>query len=142
MPEGDPILAARTRGSRSLIVPGRAHAFAIGFWLSLAIILIHALAPSATPWRRNYGSAFNGFTRDVSLGPSRATPIEKDQRGRERRDDRGSFVGGRLAGAALLPYRIEPIIAAGGARFHPARIDTPPGARIFHRLRAREPPSI
>lgn len=122
-------------------VPVPARAFAPGLWLSLAIILIHALAPSATPWRISYGSAFNGFTRDVSLGPSRTSPVEKDQRARERRDDRGGLSGDRLA-AARFASRAEPRLAPHIARFAFDRTDVLPASRFVGRNRAREPPSL
>jgi hypothetical protein len=114
--------------------------FPAGFWLALAIIFLHALTPSATPWRPTAGSAFNGFTRDVSLGPSRAAPPEKEQRIRDRRDDRSGVHPAATATAALL--LLSPAVAAPirpaeaiAARLGPAIAPAPAEAR-----RARAPP--
>ncbi len=119
-------------------VQGRA--FAAGLWLSLAIIFIHAIAPTPTPWRVSYGSAFNGFTRDVSLGPSRTTPIQKDPRASERGDDRAGFAGDRVAIAVSLPRPAALDLGGRQARLDPARSHGPPRSRSVHPHRARAPP--
>lgn len=49
-------------------------------WLLLAVILAHAVAPLGSPVRAASGSAFSAFTSDVSLGPSRPAPQEKERR--------------------------------------------------------------
>lgn len=118
----------------------RAGAFAIGLWLSLAIIFIHAVAPTAAPWRVSYGSAFNGFTRDVSLGPSRTAPVEKDQRARERRDEGGGVAGARLAPAALLRADVAPVVAVPTAIPDRSTGGGLTPLPVFDHHRARAPP--
>jgi hypothetical protein len=49
---------------------------ALFLWLSLATVLVPAIGSSGSPLRLTEGSAFSAFTSDVSLGPSRAAPIE------------------------------------------------------------------
>ena len=56
----------------------RKWAYALFLWLSLATVLVPALGSSGSPLRLTEGSAFSAFTSDVSLGPSRAAPIEED----------------------------------------------------------------
>ena len=46
-------------------------------WLLLAIILAHALNPTASPLTKSSGSAFNPFTAEVALGPERGPPPKK-----------------------------------------------------------------
>lgn len=49
-------------------------------WLSLAIVLTCALGSFGSPARATSGSAFNAFTSDVAIGPSRAGAPEKARR--------------------------------------------------------------
>lgn len=115
--------------------------FSAGFWLALGVIFLHALTPSATPWRVSDGSAFNGFTRDVSLGPRHATPPEKEQRVRERRVDQagmhapGSAVAvvPSLATTPSAPPLLSEAIAPG------PQPDVTPAPIL--RQRARDPPT-
>ena len=118
----------------------RARAFAAGLWLSLAIIFIHAVAPNATPWRVSYGSAFNGFTRDVSLGPARTAPVEKDQRARERRDESAGIAGDRLAPVALVPAPVAPVVAGSRPDVASMRASGLASFSIPDQHRARAPP--
>ena len=127
-------------GDRRVSSAAQGRAFVAGLWLSLAIIFIHAIAPTPTPWRVSYGSAFNGFTRDVSLGPSRTTPIQKEPRASERGDDRAGFAGDRVAIAVFLPRLTALDLASRRVRLDPARIDGPPTSRIVQPHRARAPP--
>lgn len=46
-------------------------------WLLLVMILAHALSPTASPLTKSSGSAFNGFTAEVALGPGRADPLKR-----------------------------------------------------------------
>ena len=46
-------------------------------WLALATILAPALAPVGSALETSSGSAFNPFTSEVSLGPSRSAPVAK-----------------------------------------------------------------
>jgi hypothetical protein len=49
-------------------------------WLSLAIVLTCAIGSFGSPVRASSGSAFNAFTSDVAIGPSRAGAPEKARR--------------------------------------------------------------
>lgn len=49
-------------------------------WLSLAVVLTCALASFGSPVQASSGSAFNAFTSDVTLGPSRASAPEKERK--------------------------------------------------------------
>jgi len=49
-------------------------------WLSLAVVLTCALGSFGSPVQASSGSAFNAFTSDVTLGPSRASAPEKDRK--------------------------------------------------------------
>jgi hypothetical protein len=49
-------------------------------WVALAVVLTCALGSFGSPVRASSGSAFNAFTSDVSLGPSRAAEPEKERR--------------------------------------------------------------
>lgn len=115
---------------------GRAN---FGFlWLSLAIIFAHALSPAGSRLLVASGSAFNGFTSEVSLGPSRASAPERD---RAREIAKGD-PGGSPA-PAMLPA--GPVARPGhgptGSAFPPqTRIGAP--AQVPARgFRARAPPS-
>ena len=90
---------------------------ALFLWLSLATVLVPALASSGSPLRVTEGSAFSAFTSDVSLGPSRAAPIEEDG---SRQTAPGDGAGGsafhaRAAFAASLPGPALASSAAGPA---------------------------
>ena len=63
------------------MIAGRRHwvrSFAL--WLSLAVVLTCALGSFGSAVQASSGSAFNDFTSDVSLGPSRASEPEKERR--------------------------------------------------------------
>ena len=49
-------------------------------WLSLLVVLTCALGSFGSPVRASSGSAFNAFTSDVALGPSRAAMPEKGRK--------------------------------------------------------------
>jgi hypothetical protein len=49
-------------------------------WLSLVTMLTCALGSFGSPVRASSGSAFNAFTSDVTLGPSRAAAPTKENR--------------------------------------------------------------
>jgi hypothetical protein len=115
-------------------------AFAFFLWLSLAIVLGPALDPVGSPLREVSGSAFNAFTSEVSLGPSRAAPPERD------RKYQATPAGGseRVAandGAILPLVRIEIALPrlAVGAPF-PLRSGAGPGRLSGPPLPARAPP--
>lgn len=88
---------------------------ALFLWLSLAIVLVPALASSGSPLRVTEGSAFSAFTSDVSLGPSRAAPIEEDGSAQTAPGDGGSASHARAALAASLPGRALASSAPGRA---------------------------
>lgn len=49
-------------------------------WLSLAVVLTCALGSFGSPVQASSGSAFNAFTSDVTLGPTRASEPEKQRK--------------------------------------------------------------
>lgn len=59
----------------------------LSLWLSLVMVLGHAMAPAASPLNRTSGSAFSVGTVEVSLGPSRpglAAKLKRTADGAER----------------------------------------------------------
>ena len=116
-------------------------AFAFFLWLSLAIVLGPALDPVGSPLREVSGSAFNAFTSEVSLGPSRAALPERDRK-YQAMPAGGSQRVAASAGAILPLVRISialrrlaldapfPLVSGVG----PGRLSGPP-------LPARAPPS-
>jgi len=115
--------------------------FAAFLYLSLATIFAHALVPSGSPLNRASGSAFDAFTWDVSLGPRRAAPPEKDKKGHNPWSDGSGGAGGELIAplrqsSAPPPIlrRSEPPAVSAAPAFHPARLIAPT-------LQARAPPA-
>ena len=49
-------------------------------WLSLAVVLTCALGSFGSPVQASSGSAFNAFTSDVTLGPTRASEPAKERK--------------------------------------------------------------
>ena len=110
-------------------------------WLALATVIGSALDPVVgSPLAESHGSAFNAFTSDVSLGPSRATAPERDRKylGRPAPGSGQSGAAGTIA-AATLPSRLVPPPAAAAIAFAP-----PPEGHAFRLAarasRARAPP--
>jgi hypothetical protein len=92
---------------------------ALFLWLSLATVLVPAIGSSGSPLRLTEGSAFSAFTSDVSLGPSRAAPIEDEGTAQTAPGGGGgsaSHVRFALAAPALGP---APALAAPGTAFDP-----------------------
>ena len=105
-------------------------------WLSLAVVLTCALGSFGSPAQASNGSAFNAFTSDVTLGPSRASEPEKERK--EQTPGAGSAGQAKFVRAAALlivppppgpalyfdlPYDRPAPVAAGalGARAPPRR---------------------
>jgi hypothetical protein len=103
-------------------------------WLSLAVVLTCALGSFGSPARATSGSAFNAFTSDVSLGPSRASEPEKERR--EQRPAAGSAGQAKMVPAAARLPAPPPIIAA---RYFVLTSD-PPAPATAGALGARAPP--
>lgn len=116
--------------------------FAASLWLALAIVFVHALAPTATPWQVRSGSAFNGFTRDVSLGPSRAAPPEKDKRSRERLESGSGQSGAEATIAVKLSPRLQTALASSTTFGRAATRTQPPASPATDRFEARAPPPL
>lgn len=99
--------------------------FTMGLWLSLAMVLGHALAPVGSPLARKSGSAFSAATYDVSLGAGRGGLAGKAKRLQAAADDDG---GGPdlgpdllLAAAPVLPVPSRTtLLPATDAGFVPA----------------------
>ena len=63
-----------------MIAASRQWLRSFALWLSLAVVLTCALGSFGSPVQASSGSAFNAFTSDVSLGPSRASEPEKERK--------------------------------------------------------------
>jgi hypothetical protein len=102
---------------RGLTLAQRRRAFIAFFWLTLATILVHALAPTGSPLRMDSGSAFNPFTRDVALSPKRDAVPGKAVRLERVSSDGSDRAGGRFDPPPLLAASLFlPAAPQGGAR--------------------------
>lgn len=101
-------------------------------WLALAIVLTCALGSFGSPVRASSGSAFNAFTSDVAIGPSRAATPEKV---RQEQVPPSGGAGEAKAASALSATLIPPSLAAAkayaapAATFVPTAFAGPVGAR-------------
>lgn len=104
-------------------------------WLALVVVLTCALGSFGSPVRASSGSAFNAFTSDVSLGPSRASEPEKQHR--EQAPPSGGSDQTKAAPAAVL---IRALLPSGTLRpfFEPD--PAPPSLRTAGAIGARAPP--
>jgi len=130
---------AAASGAR-LTLDLRRLAFAFLSWLALAVVLAPALDPVGSPLVQTSGSAFNVFTSDVSLGPSRAAAPERDRK-LQTLPTGGPDDGGRTIPAAMLPS--PPAVPAVPGRSRPAwtLAATPaPGDAAAAPFNARAPP--
>ena len=110
--------------------------FRTGFlWLALAVVLTCALGSFGSPVRASSGSAFNAFTSDVSLGPSRASEPEK-----QRREQAPPSGGAGQAKAAPVAVPNGAPLSSGTIRpfFEPA--PAPPSLKTTGAIGARAPP--
>jgi len=117
-------------------------AFSLFLWLSLAVVLAPALDPVGSPLREVSGSAFSAFTSEVSLGPSRAAPPERERKF-QAMPAGGSDHGAARAEAARSVRRIAialPGLAVGPN--HPVRSGAGPGRFSGPALPARAPPLL
>jgi hypothetical protein len=117
-------------------------AFSLFLWLSLAVVLAPALDPVGSPLREASGSAFNAFTSEVSLGPSRAAPPERERKF-QAMPAGGSDRTAARAEAARPVRRIAialPVLAVGPN--HPVRSGAGPGRFSGPALPARAPPFL
>lgn len=115
-------------------------AFAFFLWLSLAVVLAPALDPVGSPLREVSGSAFNAFTSEVSLGPSRAAPPERERK-YQAMPAGGSDRAAPRAEAPMPVRRIAialPRLAIGAA--FPLLSGASPGRFSGPALPARAPP--
>ena len=116
--------------------------FFLSLWLSLAIVLAPALDPVGSPLREVSGSAFNAFTSDVSLGPARAAPPERD-----RKDQALPAAGSdrwylRTEAAVPAPPLFLPFLRLALRREIPIRSGAGPGGLGGRALPARAPPFL
>lgn len=103
--------------------------------LALAVVLTCALGSFGSPVRASTGSAFNAFTSDVSLGPTRAGEPEK------QRKVQAVAPGGAGHAGATLPLQIglsPRLRVAAAAHFLPSF--APPASIVAGALGARGPP--
>jgi len=128
-----------TRNKDVTLAP-RQWANVVFLWLSLATVLMPALDPFGSPLRPTQGSAFNAFTSDVSLGPSRAAPPERNRRyqspaggGSDERDARAQAPALTVAFIPAPSGRVAAII-------FPAAPNLAPAGFIAGRVQARAPP--
>jgi hypothetical protein len=110
-------------------------------WLALATVIASALDPVVgSPLAESHGSAFNAFTSDVSLGPSRATAPERERKylGRPAAGS-GQPGAGTAIAAPQPPFRLAPPPAPAVLAVAP-----PPEGHAFRLAarasRARAPP--
>jgi hypothetical protein len=111
----------------------RVRSFAL--WLSLAVVLTCALGSFGSAVQASTGSAFNAFTIDVSLGPSRASEPEKERR--EQAPPAGA-AGQDKALPAMLSLLAPPQPAP--VRPRPQAPLAPPVAVMAGAVGARAPP--
>ena len=109
-------------------------------WLSLATVVTPALDPVGSPLADSQGSAFNPFTSDVSLGPTRAATPEATRRNQNVTDGNSGQSNVQiciwLAAASLLPW-----FAEGRSPDFPAVTPGLGAARLFLlSVQARPPP--
>lgn len=102
-------------------------------WLSLAVVLTCSLGSFGSPARAESGSAFNAFTSDVSLGPTRAAEPEKERR------ELTPTPGGAGQALPALSLTLPPRPPAPTA-VRPDVLPAPPVARIVGAVGARAPP--
>ena len=103
-------------------------------WLALAVVLICALGSFGSPVEASSGSAFNAFTSDVSLGPSRASEPEK-----ERKAQTPAATGAGQAKLLRAASGLAPPVPAGPVLyFDPPAV--PPTQAKAGALGARGPP--
>ena len=85
-------------------------------WLSLAVVLTCAVGSFGSAVQASTGSAFNAFTSDVSLGPSRASEPERVRKDRALPTGAAGQAKARPVVAALptprRPAPVEPRAAA------------------------------
>ena len=81
-------------------------AFLAFIWLALATILAPALAPVGSALELSSGSAFNPFTSEVSLGPSRSSPVAKAKPVADAANDGKGGGHGRIEAPATLAASI------------------------------------
>jgi hypothetical protein len=119
----------------------RKWAFAFVWSLALAVVLAPALDPVGSPLVQTSGSAFNVFTSDVSLGPSRAAAPERDRK-IQTLPTGGPDDGAPAALAALLlPAAVlSPIIAGPAPPAWTTADASPPGDPAARPFQARPPP--
>jgi hypothetical protein len=96
-------------------------------WLSLAIVLGHALVPLAPSLHSRSGSAFSVFTTDVTLGPARGDDAAKARRATADRDRQLRHAGGD---PAIVPQTRQPSL--------PATPAAPPAETVPPRLAAQD----
>jgi hypothetical protein len=104
-------------------------------WLSLAIVLTCAVGSFGSPLRATSGSAFNAFTSDVSLGPSRAAEPDK-----ERREQLPAPGGAGQAKAATAFALVVTAAAPRAASLHFDTIPAPAVLTTAGAVGARAPP--
>lgn len=89
-------------------------------WLALAVVLTCALGSFGSPVQASTGSAFNAFTSDVTLGPSRASEPEKERK--EQTPGAGGAGQAKILRAASLVVAPPP---AGPALYFDLPYDRP-----------------
>ena len=112
-------------------------------WLSLAVILTHALIPLGSPLVRGPGSAFSAYTGDVSLGSRTAAKAKRQKTEQAKPPDVSTGVAIAIADAGgVIPPAphgaLAPTSAPAGSA--PPRLELP--AQAPHdAFRARAPPT-
>jgi hypothetical protein len=123
------------------LAPARS-AYGFFVWLALAVVLAPALDPVGSPFREVTGSAFNAFTSDVSLGPSRAAPPERERKYRVVAADVPDLQGVATTAVVLVLLICSPRTAAAVAAGLPLRSGAGPGLPGGRAFQARAPPPV
>jgi hypothetical protein len=113
---------------------------ALFLWLSLATVLVPAIGSSGSPLRLTEGSAFSAFTSDVSLGPTRAAPIEDNGAQQSAPVDGDGAIVFNARANLILP---NPSEARALSALRPGFADPPPQPRARFAagaIGARAPP--
>jgi len=115
--------------------------FLVFVWLAFATILAPALAPVGSALEQSSGSAFNPFTSEVSLGPSRSVPVAKAKAALFASDGKAGG-SGRIDAPATLAAAIAALCPPDPVRAD-AVSHTPVPAECLApgAFRARAPPS-
>ena len=111
-------------------------------WLALATILANALAPTGSAVEISSGSAFNPFTSEVSLGPTRATAAPKAKVTLGVATDGKAGGLDRSGSPAVLAQATHDALESAAVEREPLTLHLPVTAPAPRGFQARAPPSV